>query len=202
MQQTIILHPLEGHDTLKGSINLIGTKYMTLVAMNDGENISFQEFLEKVALKDPDYILAVRSSIAAPTVFLKRSLQEVRVNSYSAACLKAWRANMDLQFVIDVYACAIYIASYITKTQRGMSELLTAACKEANSGNKTIREQVRLISKNFLNAFEISAQEASYLSLQLPLKKSSRQVIFINTSPPDQRVVLLKPQNQLQSMND
>ncbi|VDI33111.1 Hypothetical predicted protein [Mytilus galloprovincialis] len=83
-----------------------------------------------------------------------------------------------------------------------MSELLTAACKEANSGNKSIREQVRLISNKFLNAIEISAQEASYLSLQLPLKKSSRQVIFINTSPPDQRVVLLKPQNQLESMND
>lgn len=127
---------------------------------------------------------------------------EIRINNYSTACLKAWRANMDLQFVIDVYACAVYTASYITKTQRGMSELFTAACKEANSGNKSIREQVRLISNKFLNAIEISAQEASYLSLQLPLKKSSRQVIFINTSPPDQRVVLLKPQNQLQSMND
>ncbi|CAC5373553.1 unnamed protein product [Mytilus coruscus] len=154
MQQTVIFHPLEDHVTLKGKHKLNWNKiHDTLVAMNDGENISFQEFLKKVALKEPDYILAVRSSIAARIVFLKRSLLEIRVNSYSAACLKAWRANMDLH-------------------------------------NK------------FLNAIEISAQEASYLSLQLPLKKSPRQVIFINTSPPDQRVVLLKPQNQLESMND
>ena len=36
----------------------------------------------------------------------------------------AWRANMDIQFVLDVYACAMYIVSYISKAQKGMSGLL------------------------------------------------------------------------------
>ena len=38
---------------------------------------------------------------------------------------------MDIQFVSNVYACAVYIASYITKSQRGMSELLRKASEEA-----------------------------------------------------------------------
>ena len=36
---------------------------------------------------------------------------------------------------------------------------------------------------------EISAQEAVYIVLQLPMRKASRQVILINTSPPEERVV-------------
>ena len=38
---------------------------------------------------------------------------------------------MDIQYVLDPYACAVYILSYITKGQRGMSELLRKACEEA-----------------------------------------------------------------------
>ena len=46
------------------------------------------------------------------------------MNNYNPACLSAWRANMDLQFVVDVYACAVYMVTYISKAQKGMSELL------------------------------------------------------------------------------
>ena len=31
---------------------------------------------------------------------------------------------MDIQFVVDVYACAVYMVTYISKAQKGMSELL------------------------------------------------------------------------------
>ena len=30
---------------------------------------------------------------------------------------------MDIQYVLDVYACAVYIINYISKAQKGMSEL-------------------------------------------------------------------------------
>ena len=49
---------------------------------------------------------------------------------------------MDLKFVLDPYACAIYILSYITKGQRGMSKLLETASQEANSDNKDIVNKV------------------------------------------------------------
>ena len=31
---------------------------------------------------------------------------------------------MDIQFVVDVYARAVYMVTYISKAQKGMSELL------------------------------------------------------------------------------
>ena len=72
---------------------------------------------------------------------------------------------MDMQYVLDPYACATYILSYITKGQRGMSRLLERASEEAKSGNKDIINKVRHVGNKFLNAVEISAREAVYLVL-------------------------------------
>ena len=109
---------------------------------------------------------------------------------------------MDIQFVLDVYACAIYIVSYISKPQKGMSELLRTACEEAKRGNSSIKQQVRDIGNRFLNNVEISAQEEVYIVLQLPMRKSSRHVVFINTSPPEDRVQLLKPLQEINDLED
>ena len=97
---------------------------------------------------------------------------------------------MDIQFVLDVYACAMYIVSYISKAQKGMSELLNKTCNEAIEKNSTIKPQVIDIGNIFLNSVEIRAQEAVYIALQLPMRKSSRQVTLIKTSPPEERVQL------------
>jgi hypothetical protein len=170
--------------------------------MKEGEDITFDQLLVKLKLTEQNYLLAIRSTLKAPTIFLKRKPNELRINNYNAACLSAWRANMDIQFVLDVYACAIYIVSYISKAQKGMSELLRTACEEARQGNASIKQQVRDVGNQFLNNVEISAQEAAYIVLQLPMRKSSRQVVFINTSPPGDRVQLLKPMQEINDMED
>ena len=40
------------------------------------------------------------------------------------------------------------------------------------------------------------------LCLQLPMRKASRSVIFINMSPPAERLELLKPLSEIESMED
>ena len=152
-----------------------------------------EEVLHIVNLDLDAYILAIRSNLKTDTVYLKRSPNELRVNNFKVQCLKAFRSNMDTQFILNIYGCATYITSYVVKSARGMFDLLKKACDEAKLGNSNLKRQVRIIFflNKFLNNVEVSAQEAVYLLLQLPLKKSSRQVIFINTSPPAERVYLL-----------
>ena len=41
-----------------------------------------------------------------------------------------------------------------------------------------------------------------YIILQLPMRKSSRNVVLINTSPPQRRVELLKPLSEIEVMSD
>ena len=170
--------------------------------MKEGDNISFEELFNKLGVAEDEYILAIRSSLSRATIFLKRKPNELRINNYNKHCLLAWRANMDVQFILDIYSCASYVVSYISKAQRGMSELLRKACEEAREGNLGIKQQVRDIGNKFLNNVEISAQEAVYIVLQLPMRRSSREVVFINTALPDERVHLLKSIDDIQQLED
>ena len=167
-----------------------------------GETISFEDFLNKLQLTEDNYILAIRNTLKRATLFLKRQPSEIRINIYNTNLFKAWRANMDIQYVLDPYACATYILSYITKGQRGMSKLLEKASEEARSGNKDITNKVRHFGNKFLNAVENSAQEAVYLVLQMPLRRSSRDFQFISTSPPEERIFLLKTLDKLRELPD
>ena len=205
MRQTRILCPLDKdmqQNAIKRHKDTWKAIKIHLDEMMEGEDISFDQLLSDLDVTEENYLLAVRSSINAPTVFLTRSPNELRVNNYNPACLQAWRANMDIQYVLDVYACAVYIVDYISKAQKGMSELLQEACTEARKGNSSIKQQVRDIGSKFVNNVEISAQEAVYIVLQLPMRKASRQIVFINTLPLEERVELLKPLNEIKEMDD
>ncbi|XP_053407909.1 uncharacterized protein LOC128559625 [Mercenaria mercenaria] len=164
---------------------------------------SFTAFLAKFKLTYEEYILPLRSSIPAgkSKLFLKRSLAEIRVNSYNKTLLKCWEANMDIQYILDPFSCAAYIVSYISKGQRGMSNLLNEACKAARESASDIKQQLRCIGNVFLTNVEIGAQEAVYLLLQMPLRRSSRSVVFVNTNPPEDRVALIKPYQKLKEMS-
>jgi len=194
MRDTEILEPLTcDTDEQKIHSEKLNRIKTSLAAMKPSdETPSMDDFLAALELDYDSYKLAIRSSLKTATTLIKRLPSEVRVNNYNIHTLQAWRANHDIQFILDIYACASYITSYIAKGERGMSDLLRNACEEAKLGNNTLKQQVRLIGNKFLNNVEISAQEAVYLLLQLPLKRSSRQIVFVNTSPPDERVYLLK----------
>ena len=197
--RTILLYPLEEE------VEKYRTKYSLLQkVMNeskDTEGMSFDEFLEKVAKMEFDeYVKCIRSSLKAPKVFLDRKPNEMRINLFNGKILLAWKANLDIQIVLEPYGCASYIVGYISKSQRGMSAQLDAAAKEARKGNLDLKKQVRHIGNVFSNCVEVSAQEAVYLDLQIPLTKCTRDIVFINTSTTAERVFLLKPKSVLDEL--
>ena len=206
MPRSMILEPLSEADLDENVANMLiealARIRSLLNSINVDETMTFVEFLEKLNLSEQQYIKAIRLSLKRNTLLLKRSPCEIRINCYNPHLLNAWQANMDIQFVLDPYACAVYILSYITKGQRGMSKLLRKACEEAKEGNKNIVNKVRHIGNKFLNAVEITAQEAVFLVLRIPLRRSSREFQFINTSDPDERTFLLKSMDKIKELPD
>ena len=198
LPQTRLLYPLEEE------VDQFKKKYSELQrAMNENKDndVSFAEFLETVAkMTFEDYIKCIRSSLNAPKVFLKRAPNEMRVNLFNVKILLAWKANLDIQIVLEPYGCASYVVGYISKSQRGMSALLEAAAKEARKENSDIKKQVRHIGNVFSNSVEVGAQEAVYLALQIPLTKGTREVVYINTCASRERVFLLKPKSVLDEL--
>ena len=110
MPKSMILEPLKESHFDEDELNRIKKQWDKIKSLLDemkyGEDITFQAFLEKVELTESQYIETIRYSLKRPTLLLTPS--EIRINNYNTNLLKAWRANMDLQFVLDPYACAIY----------------------------------------------------------------------------------------------
>ena len=199
LPKTMLLYPLEENIDKYKKKNVELQKSMN--ECKENEDISFDEFLEKIARMDfEDYISCIRSSLKAPKVFLRRKVKEMRINPFNENILLAWKANLDIQIVLEPYGCASYIVGYISKSQRGMSAQLDAAAKEARRGNLDLKKQVRHIGNVFSNCVKVSAQEAVYLDLQIPLTKCTRDIVFINTSIPEERIFLLKPKAVLDEL--
>ncbi|CAG5050492.1 unnamed protein product [Parnassius apollo] len=161
---------------------------------------TFVDFLDWIRVSYEDYILAIRSTLKRPTVVLQRRPQDVFINPFSKKILALHKANMDIQFILDPFACAVYIVDYINKADRGMSRLLREALDEAKKENKSVKDSLRIVSNIFLNSSEISAQEAIYVLTGLPLSRASEAAMYINTSLPQERVHILKSYLELQSL--
>ena len=43
----------------------------------------------------------------------KETIRVLDVNTYNPDVLREWKANVDLQYILDPYACVMYIAAYI-----------------------------------------------------------------------------------------
>ena len=116
-------------------------------------------------------------------------------------CLHIWRANHDIQPCLNPYAVVEDILSYVTKGQKGMSVQMECACSDAKRGNMDLKESVRHMGNVFLNAVETGQEEAAFLLLQLPMTFMSRDSVFINTSPKNERTFLVKSREALEKMD-
>lgn len=69
---------------------------------------------------------------------------------------------MDLQFVLNAYACVMYTASYMMETEKAIGHLL-----------KQVTEEHRTEKQGWSGIFahrEVSAQETVYRALPIPMK--------------------------------
>ena len=120
---------------------------------------------------------------------------------YMYHLIDVWKANHEIQYILDPYSCVINICDYLMKNNKSMSKLLKNAAREAKSGNMALKHSVQHIGNKFLNCSEMSEQECTYSLLELPMTQSSIKVEFINTSEIHNRVFIAKPDHILQKMN-
>ena len=149
------------------------------------------------------YLNIVASSLKQPQIFLKRLPSEIRINAYSPMVLFLWRANMDVQFIINIYDVARYVTSYMSKVNKGLSDFLKHASRESKEGNYDSQlDHLKNFASKFIRGTEISAQEAALQVANLPSHYSTTKKVFVPTSEPDNRVQLLKPIEEIQNLPD
>ncbi len=195
-QNTLIAEPCEDAseplDVLKKVRKVLGDVC--------GNDLTLDEVLVKAEISSEQYTSALAVSTNGSVVVLKRKPNECYINNYNVPVMLAWQANMDLQYVLNAYACVMYVASYIMKTDRAMGELLKRVASEARTDD--LKVQMRKVGSAFLTHREVSAQEAAYRMLSLPMKQLSRSVVFVDTNPKNERVAVLKDSASLKELDD
>ena len=91
------------------------------------EAFTFAKFLVECldGMDFQSYLEAVETNVVRDVIQLKRKPWESRINNYNKYILKAWRANCDLQFILDPYGAVVYTTNYIVK---GPKDTTVAVC--------------------------------------------------------------------------
>ena len=76
--------------------------------------MSFELLLQELQIPRDEYIFLLRSFLTHPTLILKRDPTDIWVNAFAKSIPDLWQANTDAQYVLDAYATAKYVSSYIT----------------------------------------------------------------------------------------
>lgn len=207
MPRTIILEPLKKDQVndCENRQHLIENVKKINLKMNDffksRRNVTFVDMLDELNMNEEDYILAIRSTIKTSTVFLRRSSLEVSVNAYNVDILHMLQSNMDIQFILNPYACISYITDYINKDNSGLSKLLRNVSKSMENGNYSASDRLQKYANEFITGSLLTAQESVYIIFSLPLSECSIASVFINTRRIDERTRKLKSKNELNKLS-
>ena len=178
-QRTFIAQPIgeieNEEEKLKYEESVKNVKSL-LNAVND--NFSEKPLYSSESLQS-DVEDSIKYTTKRNMIVYKRKINECWVNPYNPVLLEAWNGNMDIQPVLCPFSCIMYIVSYIAKNEREMGDLLKAAEREAKEGNCEPMQQLRKLGNVYLHHREVSIMESVYRATGMPLKNSSRQVIFL-----------------------
>ncbi|XP_049319463.1 uncharacterized protein LOC125780983 [Astyanax mexicanus] len=140
------------------------------------------ELFASIGINQEMFELAYNIAGRKTQVVLKREITDLWVNPYNKNLLKAWNANMDIQYIVDAYACIVYIISYISKAEKEMGLLLSAAHREASKHNNVdVKGTLQQLGSVYLHNRDVGAQEAVYRLTNMHLKEASRKVEYIPT---------------------
>jgi len=122
MPSTVILEPLPKEECDRSThLNIKNIRDLHNEFFESEQFVSFKDILTKLNITEEEYILAIRSALKRPQIFLKRKSTEVAINSYNPVILALFESNIDLQIIFDEYGVANYVVNYMCKMEAGMS---------------------------------------------------------------------------------
>ncbi|XP_024117601.2 uncharacterized protein LOC112139131 [Oryzias melastigma] len=164
----------------------------------ESESLTFEQLLIECNLTVTEYKKCLHLMKTSSTVILKRDPKDCWVNAYNPHLLQAFDSNMDISFILNAYSVIMYLTSYITKQEHGLSEYLKTVIENSNCDGTNQSDEMKEVMQAYSKKREISAQECVTRVCGLNMKKSSRGVVFIPTD--DNAVKMSRPMSQLQDM--
>ncbi|CAJ1076475.1 uncharacterized protein LOC117832690 isoform X1 [Xyrichtys novacula] len=102
------------------------------------ESMSFQQLLSVCDLTADEYEKHMNVMSQSSNIILKREPKDCWVNTYNPHLLKAWDANIDVQFILSYYSLIHYICTYMCKSENSVSQYLQTLIQ--NSDRECVNE--------------------------------------------------------------
>ena len=96
-----------------------------------------------------------------------------KIISFNIHIAPSWFANMDTQFVLDIYAAATYCTLYMTKIDKFITKELHKVIQKCIVEKIEAYIKIQNLENTFLNAQQMSTQLAAYLVHSIPLYHAS-----------------------------
>lgn len=104
------------------------------------------------------------------------------LNSYNPVQLSAWRANVDMQYMVSRQRVVQYVAKYAAESEprsRTLREVFSKIMKTLKDDG-TSQQVVQKLLISCVGARDFSAQETCHLLLQLSLYRASRDFVILS----------------------
>ncbi|XP_050310997.1 uncharacterized protein LOC126746701 isoform X2 [Anthonomus grandis grandis] len=204
MDKSVILTPIKIDKTKEADLRkAMSEKFLMIMRrLKYKPDLSFENFLADLGMSKDEYLNVIQHNIFKTTLFLERLPKDGFINNFNTEMFSMMKSNMDIQLVFEPYGCCTYIVNYINKSQRGVSDILMKTMEEIKKGNLDVKGKLKSLAAAFLNASEVSAQEAAYSVLQLPMHDTCTSYVYIHTNPIKERTKMLKPLTELKAMDN
>ena len=104
------------------------------------------------------------------------------INSFNPVQLSAWRANVDMQYIVSRRRVIEYCTKYVTKSEprsQSLREVFTTIVHSLKEGDSSLKAVQKLLTRS-VGERDYSAQETCHLLLQLPMFKASREFVVLS----------------------
>lgn len=196
IEETVVLLPMAAKDPRRSEYRQRYSEMHHALEYND--YTSLEDFLDSHGVDYSEYLNVLRAGIARPRIFLRRAIQQKFINNFNPWIAEHLMSNMDIQFILEEYSCAMYVVEYVNKTNRGLSNLHRELIKLRDEyPDMDYTQLIRTLGSKMLNAVEISSQEAAWYLLGLNMSEASRKVEYIPTVWPHERFLVRKSKAEM-----
>ena len=104
------------------------------------------------------------------------------LNGYNPVQLSAWRANVDMQYVVSRRKVIKYVAKYATKCEprsKALQDIYSTIMKSIKDDGTPLKVVQKLLTST-VGERDFSAQETCHLLLMLPMIRASRDFVVLS----------------------
>lgn len=125
------------------------------------------------------------------------------LNNYNPSILRRWKANMDIQIVNGAYGVAYYVCKYIMKAEpQELQAKLLETIEHMKTQNLQKRVELFKLGVVVLKTRTMTAQEAAFRLMGIPMVQSSRTCVRLSTTTEALRVKRLKSTALLKELEE